>query len=121
MRDAKRAHFIGERFRLVHRMMRAKVQDPVAAFQPGSRGNDGEAGELARELDHDRSDAAGAADDKQRAFARRVATNDSHAVMLVSGSAAACAKFSERGFSAAMRSSTRCSSLLVPARAIEPA
>ena len=47
--------------------------------------------------------------------------SSSHAVIVVNGSAAACAKFRLRGFVPTMRSSTRCSSAFVPGRAIEPA
>ena len=45
----------------------------------------------------------------------------SQAVIVVSGMAAACAKSSVRGLCPTMRSSTRCSSALVPLRAREPA
>ena len=52
---------------------------------------------------------------------RRRSNSSSHAVMVVSGSAAASAKSSDFGAWPTMRSSTRCSSLLVPWRAMEPA
>ncbi|MNV63817.1 hypothetical protein D3C71_1564300 [compost metagenome] len=47
--------------------------------------------------------------------------SSSQAVIAVSGSAAACAKSSDLGAWPTMRSSTRCSWLFVPGRAIEPA
>jgi hypothetical protein len=50
------------------------------------------------------------------------ATNSiSQAVIAVSGSAAAAANDSEAGFGPTMRSSTSCSSLLLPWRSIAPA
>ena len=51
----------------------------------------------------------------------RRSNSPSQAVMVVSGSAAASAKESLRGFAPTMRSSTRCSSLFVPGRWLLPA
>src|SRR5260370_39925722 len=46
----------------------AEIEAPLLRFRSGRRCDDGEAGEAARKLDQDRADAAGAADDQQRAW-----------------------------------------------------
>ncbi|HEY2191212.1 MAG TPA: hypothetical protein VGH76_02765 [Actinomycetospora sp.] len=51
----------------------------------------------------------------------RHANSDSHAVIVVSGSAAASAKDSVRGIGPTMRSSTAWNCAFAPCRAIEPA
>ena len=47
--------------------MGAEVDAPFLRFRPGRGGDDGKSGETARKLDQDRADAAGPADNQQRA------------------------------------------------------
>ena len=47
--------------------MGAEIEAPLVQLRPRRRCDDGEAREAARQLDQDRADAAGAADDQQRA------------------------------------------------------
>lgn len=63
----------GEGLAMVDDMVRAEGEAPVARVGPRGGGDDGEAGKAAGELDCDRADAAGAADDEERAARRGIA------------------------------------------------
>ena len=60
--------------------MGAEIEAPFLRFRPGRRRHHRQAGEAARQLNQDRSDAAGAADDQQRARIDALAGHRAEAV-----------------------------------------
>ena len=60
--------------------MGAEIEAPFLRFRPDRGSDDGEAGEAAGELDQDRADAAGAADDQQGARIDALAGHGAEAV-----------------------------------------
>ena len=70
--SADRRHFqfldlLLHRLGVIDHGMRAEIEAPLLRFRPRRGGDHRQPGEPARELDQDRADAAGAADDQKRA------------------------------------------------------
>jgi hypothetical protein len=112
--DAQRCDLLGSRLAMVDDVMNAEILDPAPRLRARGSRHHSEIGERADELDRDRADAAsapimrtaGAAPTTSLWMSMR-SNRASHAVIDVSGSAAASANPSERGSRPTMRSSTR--------------
>ena len=80
LRDAERSHLRREIARVIDDSIGAELLDPLRRFRPRCGGNDAQAGELLRELDRDRSDAAGGTDQQHRLAAIRAVARDAETI-----------------------------------------